>query len=91
MHMGMLGVMVNDSNPLQVGTNILFRLLQNLACEPFQVYAITEFGREDKFPEPLVAGSLPVSELGRNINSCPELSKPTAFKFSSNVALSRAT
>jgi hypothetical protein len=67
--MRMLGITMDDGNPLERAAEIRFNLLHNVPREALQIGAVSELGRDNEFPEELVFARLPFLQSSRDIHA----------------------
>src|SRR6266566_5858615 len=66
--MRVLGVVVDDGYPFELGLKISLHLNHQFPRVILKVDPVPELGRDDYFEEPRIAGFLPLVESLRNIN-----------------------
>jgi hypothetical protein len=59
----MLRVVMDGGNPFELGTQVMFHPVQQLASILLEVQAVTKLGRYDDLENSLVAGALPFVKL----------------------------
>ncbi|HEY7388911.1 MAG TPA: hypothetical protein VH640_10410 [Bryobacteraceae bacterium] len=69
MDVRVLRIVMSNSDPFEVGTQIDRQASRQVSRQPFQIHPLSEFWRKDHLPKPWIAGGLPAIQFAGDIYS----------------------